>query len=375
MSTVRRIGVLTGGGDAPGLNAVIRAVVRSCRIAHGVSVIGISDGFIGLVEMKARELALAEVSGLLVRGGTMLGTSNRGNPFRYAFRRPDGVEELVDASAMVKKNFEKLGLDALVVIGGDGSLSIAERFWRELGIPVVGVPKTIDNDLFATEYTFGFATARETATWALDRLHSTAESHHRVMLLEVMGRDSGWIALHAGLAGGGDVVLIPEIPFTFEALIAKFRARERRGRPFSVVVVAEGAAPVGGNQVFAGEDAVTGWKRLGGISYQIAREIEARGGYEIRATVLGHIQRGGTPVPTDRILATRFGVEAARLAVAGEFGRMVALHNDEIVSVPICEAIGRVKRVDPSCQLVQAARSVGIVFGDEDIDAVDLSEG
>ncbi len=375
MSTVRRIGVLTGGGDAPGLNAVIRAVVRSCRIAHGVSVIGISDGFIGLVEMKARELALADVSGLLVRGGTMLGTSNRGNPFRYAFRRPDGVEELVDASAMVKKNFEKLGLDALVVIGGDGSLSIAERFWRELGIPVVGVPKTIDNDLFATEYTFGFATARETATWALDRLHSTAESHHRVMLLEVMGRDSGWIALHAGLAGGGDVVLIPEIPFTFEALIAKFRARERRGRPFSVVVVAEGAAPVGGNQVFAGEDAVTGWKRLGGISYQIAREIEARGGYEIRATVLGHIQRGGTPVPTDRILATRFGVEAARLAVAGEFGRMVALHNDEIVSVPICEAIGRVKRVDPSCQLVQAARSVGIVFGDEDIDAVDLSEG
>ena len=375
MSTVRRIGVLTGGGDAPGLNAVIRAVVRSCRIAHGVSVIGISDGFIGLVEMKARELALADVSGLLVRGGTMLGTSNRGNPFRYAFRRPDGVEELVDASAMVKKNFEKLGLDALVVIGGDGSLSIAERFWRELGIPVVGVPKTIDNDLFATEYTFGFATARETATWALDRLHSTAESHHRVMLLEVMGRDSGWIALHAGLAGGGDVVLIPEIPFTFDALIAKFRARERRGRPFSVVVVAEGAAPVGGNQVFAGEDAVTGWKRLGGISYQIAREIEARGGYEIRATVLGHIQRGGTPVPTDRILATRFGVEAARLAVAGEFGRMVALHNDEIVSVPICEAIGRVKRVDPSCQLVQAARSVGIVFGDEDIDAVDLSEG
>ncbi len=375
MSTVRRIGVLTGGGDAPGLNAVIRAVVRSCRIAHGVSVIGISDGFIGLVEMKARELALAEVSGLLVRGGTMLGTSNRGNPFRYAFRRPDGVEELVDASATVKRNFEKLGLDALIVIGGDGSLSIAERFWRELGIPVVGVPKTIDNDLFATEYTFGFATARETATWALDRLHSTAESHHRVMLLEVMGRDSGWIALHAGLAGGGDVVLIPEIPFTFDALIAKFRARERRGRPFSVVVVAEGAAPVGGNQVFAGEDAVTGWKRLGGISYQIAHEIEARGGYEIRATVLGHIQRGGTPVPTDRILATRFGVEAARLAVAGEFGRMVALHNDEIVSVPICEAIGRVKRVDPNCQLVQAARSVGIVFGDEDVDAVDLSEG
>ena len=255
MTSVRRIGVLTGGGDAPGLNAVIRAIVRACKVEHGVSVMGISDGFIGLVEMKARELGLADVSGLLVRGGTILGTSNRGNPFRYAYRRPDGAEELVDASATAKKNFDKLGLDCLIVIGGDGSLSIAERFWREFGIPVVGVPKTIDNDLSATEYTFGFATALEVATSALDRLHTTAESHHRVMLLEVMGRDSGWIALHAGLAGGGDVVLIPEIPFKFEALLAKFRARERRGRPFSLVVVAEGAAPVGGAQVFAGEDA------------------------------------------------------------------------------------------------------------------------
>ena len=375
MSAVRRIGVLTGGGDAPGLNAVIRAVVRSCRVAHGVSAMGISDGFIGLVEMKVRELGLADVSGLLVRGGTILGTSNRGNPFRYAFRRPDGVEEVVDASGTAKKNFDKLGLDCLIVIGGDGSLSIADRFWRELGVPVVGVPKTIDNDLFATEYTFGFATARETATWALDRLHSTAESHHRVMLLEVMGREAGWIALQAGLAGGGDVVLIPEIPFKIDALIAKFRARERRGRPFSVVVVAEGAAPEGGTQVFAGEDLVTGWKRLGGISYHIAREIEARGGYEVRATVLGHIQRGGTPVPTDRILATRFGVEATNLAIAGQFGNMVALRGDEIVSVPITDAIGHLKRVDPHCQLVQAARSLGIVFGDEDLEAVDRSEG
>jgi phosphofructokinase-like protein len=375
MSAVRRIGVLTGGGDAPGLNAVIRAVVRSCKVAHGVSVTGILDGFIGLVEMKVRELSLADVSGLLVRGGTVLGTSNRGNPFRYAFRRPDGVEELVDASATAKKNFDKLGLDGLIVIGGDGSLSIAERFWRELGIPVVGVPKTIDNDLFGTEYTFGFATALESATWALDRLHSTAESHHRVMLLEVMGREAGWIALHAGLAGGGDVVLIPEIPFKFDALIAKFRARERSGRPFSVVVVAEGAAPEGGTQVFAGEDAVTGWKRLGGISSQIAREIESRGGYEVRATVLGHIQRGGTPVPTDRILATRFGVEAARLAVTGQFGNMVALRSDEIVAVPIEDTIGRLKRVDPNCQLVRMARSLGIVFGDEDLDAVNRSEG
>ena len=375
MSAVRRIGILTGGGDAPGLNAVIRAIVRSCKVAHNVTVMGISEGFSGLVELKARELTMADASGLLVRGGTILGTTNRGNPFSYAFRRPDGVEELVDASGTAKKNIEKLGLDCLIVIGGDGSLSIGERFWREHGIPVVGVPKTIDNDLSATELTFGFATALESATWALDCLHTTAESHHRVMLLEVMGRDAGWIALHAGLAGGGDVVLIPEIPFKFEPLIAKFRARERRGRPFSLVVVAEGAAPEGGGQVFASQDAVTGWKRLGGVSYQIAREIESRGGYEVRATVLGHIQRGGTPVPWDRILATRFGVEAARLAVGRQFGQMVALRGDEIVSVPLAEAIGHLKKVDPNCQLVQEARAVGIVFGDEDPDVADHSEG
>jgi 6-phosphofructokinase 1 len=375
MTAVRRIGVLTGGGDAPGLNAVIRAVVRACKVAHGVTVVGISEGFTGLVEMRARELDLDDISGLLVRGGTILGTTNRGNPFSYAYRRPDGVEEMVDASGTAKKNVEKLGLDCLIVIGGDGSLSIGERFWRELGIPVVGVPKTIDNDLSATDYTFGFATAVQSATWALDCLHTTAESHHRVMLLEVMGRDAGWIALHAGLAGGGDVVLIPEIPFRFEPLIAKFQARERRGRPFSLVVVAEGAAPEGGTQVFAGQDAVTGWKRLGGISYSIAREIESRGGYEVRATVLGHIQRGGTPVPSDRILATRFGIEAARLAVEGKFGSMVALRGDEIVAVPLADAIGRLKKVDPQCQLVKAARAIGIVFGDENPEDVEDSEG
>jgi phosphofructokinase-like protein len=375
MSTVRRVGVLTGGGDAPGLNAVIRAVVRTCKVAHGITVVGINEGFTGLVEMRARELDLDDISGLLVRGGTILGTTNRGNPFRYAFRRPDGVEELVDASGTAKTNAERLGLDCLIVIGGDGSLSIGERLWRELGIPVVGVPKTIDNDLSATDYTFGFATAVQSATSALDCLHTTAESHHRVMLLEVMGRDAGWIALHAGLAGGGDVVLISEIPFRFEPLIAKFRARERRGRPFSLVVVAEGAAPEGGSQVFVGEDATTGWKRLGGVSYSIAREIEKRGGYEVRATVLGHIQRGGTPVPSDRILATRFGIEAAQLAIAGKFGSMVALRGDEIVTVPLADAIGRLKRVDPSGQLVQQARAIGIVFGDEDPETVEDSEG
>jgi len=375
MSEVRRIGLLTGGGDAPGLNAVIRAVVKACLFTHRATVVGISDGFTGLVEMKAKDIGLDDISGLLSRGGTILGTTNRGNPFAFAYRRPDGKEEVIDASDTVKRNVERLGLDALIVIGGDGSLSIADRLGREKGIPVVGVPKTIDNDISATEVTFGFATALESASSALDRLHTTAESHHRVMLLEVMGRQAGWIALHAGLAGGADAILIPEIPFRFEPLIAKFRARERRGRPFSLVVIAEGAAAQGGAQVFQSEDVLTGWKRLGGVSYQIAREIEERGGYEVRTTVLGHIQRGGSPVPVDRILATRFGVEAARLAFQGQFGRMVALSCNRIISVPISEAIGRLKLVDVNDQLIDTARSIGIVFGDENAEAVEDSEG
>ena len=375
MSGVRRIGVLTGGGDAPGLNAVIRAVVKACKYIHHITVIGITGGYAGLVELRARELTLDDTSGLLVRGGTILGTSNRANPFRYPYVRPDGAEEMIDASPAVKKNFEKLGLDCLIAIGGDGTLACSERMQRELGIPVVGVPKTIDNDLSATEYTFGFATALEVATNALDRLHTTAESHHRVMLLEVMGREAGWIALHAWMAGGADVILIREIPFRIEPILAKFRARERRGRPFSLVVVAEGAAPAGGDQVFASEDALTGWKRLGGISAAVARQIEELGGYEVRSTILGHIQRGGSPVPVDRILASRCGVEAARLAATGQFGQMVALRADQIVAVPLVDAIGKLKLVDPGCQMVAAARAVGTVFGDEDPEAVEESEG
>jgi 6-phosphofructokinase 1 len=375
MSVVRRIGVLTGGGDAPGLNAVIRAVVKACRLTHRVRVVGIMNGFSGLVEGRWKELEREDISGLLPRGGTILGTTNRGNPFQYVYRRPDGEEEVIDASRTVLKNVEKLGLDSLIVIGGDGSLSIAERFYRELGLPVVGVPKTIDNDISATEVTFGFATALESATSALDRLHTTAESHHRVMLLEVMGREAGWIALHAGIAGGAHMILIPEIPFRFEPLLEKIRARERLGRPFSLVVVAEGAAPQGGEQVFASEDSVTGWKRLGGVSYSLAKTIADLSGYEVRVTVLGHIQRGGTPVPVDRILATRFGVEAVRLAVEGRFGNTVALRCNEIVAVPLAEAIGHLKRVDPKCQMVQTARGVGIVFGDEDPEDVEAAEG
>jgi len=374
VSKVRRIGVLTGGGDAPGLNAVLRAVVKSCRITHRVSVIGISNGFTGLVELRYEDLDREDIRGILPRGGTILGTSNRGNPFRYAYRRPDGQEEVIDASQTVLQNFGKLGLDALIVIGGDGTLSIAERFHREHGLPVVGVPKTIDNDISATEVTFGFATALESATSALDRLHTTAESHHRVMLLEVMGRDAGWIALNAGIAGGAHMVLIPEIPFRFEPLLAKIRAREVLGRPFSLIVVAEGAAAAGSEKVFAAVDEVTGWKRLGGVSYGIAREIGERSGYEVRTTVLGHIQRGGSPVPVDRILATRFGVEATRLAVEGRFGNSVALHCDRVVPVPLAEAVGKLKQVDPADQLVATARAVGIVFGDEDPEDVEAAE-
>jgi ATP-dependent phosphofructokinase / diphosphate-dependent phosphofructokinase len=374
MAGVRRLGVLTGGGDAPGLNAVIRAVVKSCLLTHRVRVIGIHNGFAGLVELRSCELTRDDIRGILPRGGTILGTSNRGNPFRYAYRRPDGREELIDASATVTANVEKLGLDALVVIGGDGTLAIAERLYREQRVPVVGVPKTIDNDIRATEVTFGFATALESATSALDHLHSTAESHHRVMLLEVMGRDSGWIALNAGVAGGAHMVLLPEIPFRFEPLLAKIRARERLGRPFSFVVVAEGAAPLGGGQVFAAIDETTGWKRLGGVSYAIGQEIGRRSGYEVRVTVLGHIQRGGSPVPLDRILATRFGVHASRLAVGGRFGLTVALRSGQIVEVPLAEAVGNIKRVDPGEQLVATAREVGIVFGDEDPEEVEAAE-
>ena len=366
MSTIRKIGVLTGGGDAPGLNGVIRALVKSAILDHNLKVVGFNDGFSGMVGMKTRELGLDDVRGILPRGGTILGTTNRGNPFEFVERLADGSERVFDASGVVEQNFRRLGLDALVVIGGDGTLAIADRLMREHGIPVVGVPKTIDNDLAATDRTFGFATAVEVATDALDRLHTTAESHHRIMLLEVMGREAGWIALHSGIAGGADVILIPEIPFDMEAVIAKVWARQNRGTSFSIVVVAEGARPRDGEQVFSSVDPVTGWKRLGGISYQLAPILQERTGLEVRVTVLGHIQRGGSPCAADRILATQLGAEAARLVVEERFGHMVALRGEEIEAVPLERAINRLKLVDPGGQLVQNARSLGLVFGDED---------
>jgi 6-phosphofructokinase 1 len=357
---VRKIGVLTGGGDAPGLNAVIRAVVRTAERIGGVETLGILDGFEGLLEKRFHPFTGAAVRDLAAKGGTVLGTTNRSNPF--AFRDASG--QVADRSAEVIENARAAGLDGLVVIGGDGSLRIARKF-AALGLSVIGVPKTIDNDLEATDYTFGFWTAVETATDALDRLRDTAESHHRVMVLEVMGRDAGWIALHAGISGSADVILIQEIPYRVEAVEAKIEERAARGQKFSLVVVAEGARPQGGDASVAVADAGDGHPRLGGAGVRLAKDLQPRIEHEIRVTVLGHVQRGGSPVSFDRILATRFGRHAAELALAGKFGRMVCVSGGEVRDVPLDDAVSSLKQVDPASELVRTARSVGTGFGDE----------
>ena len=358
--TTRRIGVLTGGGDAPGLNAVLRAVVRTAERGGGLETIGILDGFEGLLEKRYQHLTSADVRDLHRKGGTVLGTSNRTNPF--ACRLPDG--HLVNRSSEVLANAREAGIESLIVIGGDGTLRIALEL-HLLGLPVVGVPKTIDNDLAATDYSFGFWTAIEAATEALDRLRDTAESHHRVMILEVMGRDAGWIALHAGIAGAADVILIPEIPYLISAVEAQIEERAGRGQAFSLVVVAEGARPIGGEPSWRAPDARGGQARLGGAGERLARDLEPRIEHEIRATVLGHLQRGGSPVSFDRILATRFGCRAAQLAAERRTGEMVCLQRGDVGAVPLGDAIDRTKRVDPDGQLVAAARAMGVGFGDE----------
>jgi len=355
--SVARIGVLTSGGDCPGLNAVIRAVVKSAVGRHGLEVVGIRDGFQGLLTPpRTMPLGWDDVRGLLPRGGTILGTSNRGNPFSWS----DGTVEKVDRSSEIIANAAALGIDRVVAIGGDGSLAIA-RDLAGLGLGMIGVPKTIDNDIAGTDLSFGFDSAVATATDAIDKLHTTAESHHRVMLLEVMGRNAGWIALASGLAGGADVVLIPEIPFSIEAVAAKIDLRVRRGRNFSIVVVAEGAAPVGGDLVYV-DDAR---RRLGGMAQLVGEQLTAHSGCETRTTVLGHIQRGGSPTPYDRVLATRFGAAAARVAAEGRRDVMVALERTQVVEVGLAEAIAQPKRVSPDGELVATARAVGISFGDE----------
>jgi phosphofructokinase-like protein len=359
---VKKIGICTGGGDCPGLNAVIRGVVRSAITKYGWQVIGIEDSFDGLIwPNKLRELTLRDVSGLLPRGGTILGTTNRGNPFHYKVVE-DGHEHIRDFSGDVLQNAQAAGLDGIVVIGGDGTLKIALELFRK-GLKVVGVPKTIDNDLSATELTFGFDTALHTATDAIDKIHTTAESHHRIMLVEVMGRDTGWIALEAGLAAGAHVILIPEIPFTIDRICDFVRGRESDGRKYTTIVVAEGVKLPAEIAVFAPPErraVPRGGVMAGQIGDALAKKLQR----EVRVTVLGHIQRGGSPSPFDRILSTRFGVAATDLIARGEFGRMVCLKGAHVLSVDIAEAVGVLKSVDPKGELVETARAIGISFGD-----------
>jgi 6-phosphofructokinase 1 len=360
--TIRKIGLTTGGGDAPGLNAVIRAATKAAILKYGWQVVGITDGFDGLIwPEKARELTIDSVSGILPRGGTILGTTNRGNPFKYKTVE-NGVEVVKDMAETVICNAEKVGINAIIVIGGDGTQNIALELFRR-GLNIVGVPKTIDNDLSATDVTFGFDTALHTATDAIDKLFTTGESHHRVMVLEVMGRDAGWIALQAGLAGGAHVILIPEIPFRIQPICDFIAQRDKRGRRFTIVVVAEGVKiPTEMRVLFEKERRAT--PRAGAVGNAIGEAIAYCSKKEVRVTVLGHIQRGGSPSPRDRILSTRFGVEAVELVARGQFGRMVCLRGEEIKSVDIAEAVGQLKFVNPDGELVRAARAIGVNFGD-----------
>jgi phosphofructokinase-like protein len=360
---VRRIGVLTGGGDCPGLNAVIRAIVKTAVFDYGVDVIGIEDGYAGLIHDRLRPLSTDSVGGIIARGGTILGSSNRDNPFRVPMRE-NGKTIYRDLSETALQTARLHGLDLIIAIGGDGSLSIA-RDLTGRGLPLIGVPKTIDNDLAATDLSFGFDSALAIATEAIDRLQTTAMSHHRVMVLEVMGRYAGWIALEAGLAGGGDVILIPEIPFEIDLVAEAIRQRRYKGRNFAIVIVAEGAKPRGGEVLVAKHiEESTDPIRLGGIGNWVASRLEESLTMETRATILGHLQRGGIPTAFDRILGTRFGVRAVRAALAGEHDVMVSLRGPSIETVPLKDAVKENRRVDPQGELVCAARSVGTTFGD-----------
>jgi len=360
MSSVKRIGVLTGGGDAPGLNAVIRAVVKASANSN-IECIGLEDSFDGLIEPgRSRPLTPRDVTGILRLGGTVLGTTNRGNPFAYPVSTSEGTR---DYSDRVCEMFAKMGLDALVVIGGDGTLAIAHQFGQR-GIPIVGVPKTIDNDIVGTTNCFGFDTAVDFATDAIDRLHTTAEAHRRILVAEVMGRYAGWIALYAGVAGGADAILIPEIPFDISLVAQRLRERDRWGAKFSIVVVAEGAIPKGGTRslIQAAHDGYV--ERLGGIGAQICEALERETGKETRSVVLGHLQRGGAPTSFDRVLATRFGGKAVELIRRGEFGTMVAFDPPDIVARRLEDVVGKTKTVPPDSDLLETAKALGVTFGD-----------
>jgi 6-phosphofructokinase 1 len=365
---IRRIAISTGGGDAPGLNAVIRAVVIAAS-NRGWETYGIREGFNGILfperfpDGGVFRLTRDRVRGIGHLGGTILGTTNKGNPLHFPMKMPDGTVKDVDRTDEILECFARKELDALISIGGDGSLTIAHALFQK-GLRVVGVPKTIDNDLDKTATTFGFDTAVAFATECLDRLHSTAESHQRIMVVEVMGRYAGWIALHAGLAGGADVILIPEIPYDVEKVAERVRARDEFGAKFTIVVVAEGAKPKGGQRSIVKAAAGEYVERLGGVGHKLAHDLEALTGKEARTVVLGHLQRGGSPTSYDRVLATRFGARAVDLIMRGQFGKMVASHPPDIVPVSLSEVVGKTKTVPEHHDILLTARSVGISFGD-----------
>ena len=363
MKEFKKIGILTGGGDCPGLNAVIRAVVKTAINDYGVDVIGFKDGYEGLVENKFLKLSYIAVSGILRQGGTILGTSNKADPFKYPVKK-NGKIIYRDLSNRSIKNLKKNKLDALICVGGDGTLSIAYKLCKK-GINIIGIPKTIDNDVNLTDATSGFDSALVVVTDAIDKLQTTAQSHHRVMIVEVMGRYAGWLGLHSGIAGGADVILIPEIPFDLKKIAQRVLERSKAGKRFSIIVVSEGAMPKGGEMVVKklikdSPDPI----RLGGIGNYVSEQLEKMTGLEVRVTALGHVQRGGAPTAYDRILATKFGSEAVRLIAEKKFGSMVALKGREIISVPIAEAIKTLKKVSPDSPLLKYARSVGTSFGD-----------
>ncbi len=359
---VGKIGILTGGGDCPGLNAVIRAVTKSAIANHGWEVFGIEDGYAGLIEKRGHELTQSQVSGILTLGGTILGTSNRADPFKVPVTRGKKIV-FEDHSDQAIEHFRQWDLDVLVAVGGDGTLTIANQLCRK-GIPVVGIPKTIDNDLSGTEYTFGFHTAVSICTEAIDRLHTTAAAHHRVMILEVMGRNAGWIALHSGSAGGADIILIPEVPYSLDAVCKAVKKRAQHGKKFSLIVAAEGAKEKGGKAIEKKSDPKNPYPiKLGGVGKYLEECLAKCTGLETRSASLGHIQRGGSPVPADRNLGTLFGTHAVELIHQQRWAQMVCVQGNAIRSIPIEEAVRTLKVVKPDHPLVVASKAVGISFG------------
>jgi 6-phosphofructokinase 1 len=363
MSNIKRIGVLTGGGDCPGLNAVIRAVVKPA-LREGLEVIGIEDGYLGLIENRMRPLDWLDVSNILTRGGTILGSSNKANPAKFAFPDDQGGYEMKDVRDDVVQLVQDKGIDVLFVIGGDGTMSGAAEL-IDRGLRCIGVPKTIDNDLWSTEVTFGYDTAMATATEAIDKIHTTASSHHRVMVVEIMGRYAGWLTLGSGVAGGADVILIPEIPFTFDSICETCHERGKYGKRFTIIAAGEGAKPEGGEMIVNHVDETSPDPiRLGGVAKVVANEVEKRTGLESRSIVLGHVQRGGTPTPRDRALATSFGYHAFELLKAGDFNKLVAMKGNHLDGVPIKDVANKVRTVPLDHRLIKAARAVGTCFGD-----------